>query len=405
MSDFDSAYAYTGHTVSGREVTLGFEAEEYSRRLARTGHMLRERGLGALLVFAQESHLYLTGFDTAGYVFFQCGVITADGRAAMLLTRRPDQAQALAASLYEDVVIWYNAVDENPAADLKRLLDGLGLAGERIGVELATYGLTGANWERVRTEVGSHFLLEDASDIVRTQRLRKSPAELALVRRAAALADDAVAAMVEAVQPGVPDSLLTAEGMRAMLLGGGDMPAGGPMVNSGPRATFGRGFRGSRLLTPRDQIIVELAASYHRYNVCIEHTIVIGSPSAAQERMHACVIEGLTKVMDAARAGTPIGHLDDVHRATLDRGGYHTARFSACGYSLGATYRPTWMDAPPMIYSGNPLLLEAGMVLFVHIMLGDTDTGNAAGVGETFVITESGPPERLSRITPQLFRK
>ena len=36
---------------------------------------LRRRGLDALLVFAQESHYYLTGYDTAGYVFFQVGVL------------------------------------------------------------------------------------------------------------------------------------------------------------------------------------------------------------------------------------------------------------------------------------------------------------------------------------------
>ncbi|WP_086643977.1 Xaa-Pro peptidase family protein [Acetobacter sp. DsW_063] len=405
MSDIDTARGFVGETGSGRKVSLSFHPQEHAERLSRTGAALRARGLGALLVFAQESHLYLTGFDTAGYVFFQCGVITADGRAAVLLTRRPDQAQALAGSLYENVALWFNAVDENPAGEVGRLLAELGLSGERIGVELATYGLTGANWERVRSELGERFLLEDASDIVRTLRLRKSPAELSMVRKASRLADDAVIAMVERAGPGIMDSLVTAEGVRAMLAGGGDMPAGGPMVNSGPRAIYGRGFGGARQLADQDQLILELGASFQRYNVCIEHTVAIGASLPAAERMHACTVETLAEVMDAARAGTPIGHLDDVHRAGLDRGGYRTARYSACGYSLGATFRPTWMDAPPMIYSGNPLLLEAGMVLFVHIMLGDADSGLAAGVGETFVINESGPPERLSTITPRLFRK
>ncbi|MBF0865837.1 MAG: Xaa-Pro peptidase family protein [Gluconobacter potus] len=399
----DTSLGHSGKTDSGRTVALTFPENEYRRRLQRTGQKLCDSGLAALLVFAQESHLYLTGFDTAGYVFFQCGIITPDGKAVALLTRRPDQSQALRASLYENVHIWYNANDADPAADLAAILKELGLEGKRLGVELATYGLTGFNWESVRKTLGSHFTLEDGSAIVREQRLIKSEAELGLVRRSAQLADDAVEAMIRSVQPGVLDSSITAAGVTAMLNGGGDMPAAGPMVNTGPRAIYGRGFGSARHLENVDQIVLELAASYRRYNVCTEHTVTIGAVPPKQKHMHAATVEALEKVLQAARPGEPIGRLDDIHRSTLDHFGYERARFSACGYSLGATFRPSWMDAPPMIYSGNPILLEPGMVLFVHIMLGDAESGLAAGVGETFVIRD-GEPERLSRIRPALHR-
>ncbi|GBQ27404.1 aminopeptidase P family protein [Gluconacetobacter azotocaptans] len=400
----DQSLGFMGQTRSGRSVALTFPQDEHEGRLRRTAEILKSRGLAALLVFAQESHLYLTGFDTAGYVFFQCGIITADGQAAVLLTRRPDRSQALRASLYEDVRVWYNAEDADPIRDLARILDELGLRGERIGVELDTYGLTGLNWEKLRTGLQDDVVLEDGSGLIRSLRLVKSPSELALVRQAGALADDAIRAMVDATEPGILDSAVTAAGVTAMLRGGGDMPAGGPMVNSGPRAIYGRGFGSARRLETPDQMVLELAASYRRYNVCIEHTVTLGPVPPAQARMHALTADALEQVIDAARPGTPIGRLDDIHRAVLDRGGYQQARFSACGYSLGATFRPTWMDAPPMIYSGNPLLLAPGMVLFVHIMLGDTTTGLAAGVGETFVITD-GAAERLSMLRPVLYRK
>ena len=81
----------------------------------------------------------------------------------------------------------------------------------------------------------------------------------------------------------------------------------------------------------------------------------------------------------------------------LDEAGFASERFAACGYALGCTFRPTWMDVPPMIYSGNRLVMEPGMVFFVHIMIPDTRTGLAAGVGQTFVITD-GAAERLSGI-------
>ena len=59
---------------------LPFARDEHDARLARLRASLRERGLDAMLVFAQESHYWLTGYDTGGYVFFQCAVVTADER-------------------------------------------------------------------------------------------------------------------------------------------------------------------------------------------------------------------------------------------------------------------------------------------------------------------------------------
>ena len=88
----------------------------------------------------------------------------------------------------------------------------------------------------------------------------------------------------------------------------------------------------------------------------------------------------------------------------LDKAGYTDERFAACGYSLGATYRPSWMDVPPMIYSGNPLIMRPGMVFFPHVMLGDSRTGLAVGLGNTIVVTETGS-RSLSKLSLDLLLK
>src|SRR3712207_5573260 len=59
-------------------MALHFAVEEFDGRVARARAALRRDGLAAILLFAQESHFYLTGFDTSGFVFFQCAVLTAD---------------------------------------------------------------------------------------------------------------------------------------------------------------------------------------------------------------------------------------------------------------------------------------------------------------------------------------
>ena len=161
-------------------------------------------------------------------------------------------------------------------------------------------------------------------------------------------------------------------------------------MNSGERAVYGRSVSGPRHLCEPDQILVELAGTYRRYNCCIERTIVIGEPSRAQSEQHAVVREALEGVLDAFVPGEPLGRVDEVHRRILDAAGYAEQRYAACGYSLGATYRPSWMDVPPMIYSGNPLEMRPGMVFFPHVMLGDKSTGIAVGLGNTVVVTDTG---------------
>ena len=56
-----------------------FPLSEYEPRMARAQAAIRERGLAGLLVYAQESMYYLTGYDTAGYVFYQVLVVPAEG--------------------------------------------------------------------------------------------------------------------------------------------------------------------------------------------------------------------------------------------------------------------------------------------------------------------------------------
>jgi Xaa-Pro dipeptidase len=184
-------------------MALQFTREEHLARIAAARTRLQQESLDALLIFAQESHYYLTGFDTNGYVFFQCAVLKADGSSIVLLTRRPDLAGARITSIIEDIRIWYDAEGANPARDLKALLTELGLEGKRVGIEMSTYGLTAANYELVRRELEGWCRLSDGSGIVRGLRLVKSPSEIAYVRRAAELADRALKAMIETAGPGV----------------------------------------------------------------------------------------------------------------------------------------------------------------------------------------------------------
>ena len=61
---------------------------------------------------------------------------------------------------------------------------------------------------------------------------------------------------------------------------------------------------------------------------------------------------------------------------------------------MEAVYNPIWVDFP-MFYEGNPLLMQAGNVFFLHMILMDSDTGLAMRLGHSVLVKENGI-ERLS---------
>ena len=54
------------------------------------------------------------------------------------------------------------------------------------------------------------------------------------------------------------------------------------------------------------------------------------------------------------------------------------------------------MDVPPMIFTGNPLIIKPGMVFFMHMILMDSEAQLAMNLGETYLVTETGN-ERLGK--------
>ncbi len=367
---------------------------ELSQRRARACRAMAAEGLDALLLFRQESLYYLTGYDTFGYVFFQCLVLGAEG-GTTLLTRAPDLRQARHTSVIEDIRIWVDGPDADPAGELRAIIVEHGLAGGRLGVEWEAYGLTARNGRRLAAALEGVCRLADASELVSRLRLIKSPAEMAFVREAALLADAAYDAALATTAPGASEADVLASMQGAVFKGGGDYPANPFIIGSGRDALLCRYFSGRRTIEADDQLTLEWAGVYRHYHACLMRTLTLGRPPARQRAMFAAARDALAAATEALRPGRPLGEAFDAHARTLDRAGFRQHRMNACGYSLGATFAPNWMDWP-MLHAGNRETAAAGMVVFVHIIIFDSGRELAMTLGHTVAIGADGP-EPLTR--------
>jgi Xaa-Pro dipeptidase len=118
-------------------------------------------------------------------------------------------------------------------------------------------------------------------------------------------------------------------------------------------------------------------------------TVLTGAASARHRAMHAACKDALAACQARCRPGATLGEVFDAQARVFDDAGFREHRLNACGYSLGATYSPNWMDWP-MFFTGNPVVIEPSSVFFLHMILLDSRHGLAMSLGETVRVTDTG---------------
>ena len=373
---------------------LHFSKEEFSSRKSKVLKKMKEENIDALLMFRQESMYWLTGYDTFGYVFFQTLVLDIKGNT-ILLTRAPDLRQAQNTSNIKDIRIWVDQDGSNPTDDLKIILKELNLKGKNLGVEYEAYGLTGQNAMKLNKSLQNFCKIEDKSNLITKLRVIKSKEEIYYVRKAAELADKALDEVWKYTKAGVSESKILAEMNRVIFEGGGDYPANEFIIGSGRNALLCRYQSEKQIFSKQDQLTIEWAGTYRHYHSAMFRTIPIGKADPKHYKMHEACIKALSNCEDKLKPGNKIGEVFDVHAKTFDDLGYNKSRMNACGYSLGSTFSPNWMDWP-MLYTENPYIIQTGNVFFLHMILMDSGNELAMNLGETYLVTENGN-ERLGK--------
>ena len=375
-------------------MAIHFSTQEFDNRKKKVLESMQKEKLDALLMFRQESMYWLTGYDTFGFVYFQCLILKANGDL-VLLTRAPDLRQAQNTSIIKDIRIWVDKNEANPAEELKNILDELNLGNKTLGVEYEAYGLTGRNSIKLNNSLNRSYKLKDKSELISYLRLIKSEEEIVYVKKAAELADRALEAVWKIAKPGQSESKILADMQSVIFEGGGDYPANEFIIGSGHNALLCRYQSEKRILDDIDQLTIEWTGTYKHYHSGMFRTIPIGKANPKHIKMHEACVEALSVCENKLKPGNKVGDVFDMHAEVFDRLGYKKCRMNACGYSLGTTFAPNWMDWP-MLYTGNPVVLQPGMVFFMHMILMDSDNNIAMNLGETYLLTDNDN-ERLGK--------
>ena len=293
-----------------------------------------------------------------------------------------------------------------PGNDVVRLvgdaLRAAGLEGRRVGLVGASMMTAAAYLGMVEVSPTTTFVRTD--DLVEQLRIYKSPAEVRAIRAAVALGSASVRAVFEAVEPGVTEADLAAEGAYVVAKAGGawyDSPCG-----SGPNSHFFTWARmpswdARRKLQPGDIFHMDSYGSFGGYFWDFGRVRVVGDdPSPIQRRMMeaniaivnavAGAIKPGIRACDAWAAGDAVARSHSIV-AELSGGPSDTEGFPALGHGYGLGFEGPWI-APT-----DETELVPGMAIVCETLFGRADVGGTF-FEQNGVVTDDGF-EVLSDVT------
>ena len=369
---------------------IHFSRDEFFHRQDKTRKHLQELGLDGLLLFKIEDMYWLTGYESDGFCIFGSMFIGTDGSLTHL-ARPADLGNISYSSICEDVRVSPDSQSSSRAQHVKDMLHSLGMEGKKIGIQVDTMGLTPRLFIEISETLKGWCDLSPAPDFIRQLRLIKSPLELAYFRKAGEVMDIVMDKVIDATYPGAFEGDIYATFYDALFRLDADLPAHIPPFGSGDSALNLRYTSKRKNVSKNDQVTLELGLAYRHYHVACMGVVLTGPKINKRHlEMHKTSVIALDRVQSTIRPGKTVGDLFDVYRKTLEERGEKNAVLTVAGYTMGAMWPPTWMEQP-LIFEGNPLVLEENMTFFTHMILNDRKTGLSMAVGETAIVTSSEP--------------
>ena len=376
-----------------------FTRAEFQQRCQRTREAIRARGLDWFLVFHPVTIRWLTGSDAKSYQEFQTLLVSAEDGPLIILSRDGETNELLTDTWIDDVHAWGGGEPDDPIAALARLADHYGLNGKRIGMEVPGYYLHPLHYVRLK-ELFSAPPIVEANSLVWDLTLVKSPQELAYIRRAAELADEAMLQMLRCVSAGKSELELAGEVYGTLLKSGSGL-AGSPInLVTGPRCCYSHGAPTERRLDPGDNGNVEFGATYRRYTSTLGRQFCLGPPSARVRELYEIVLRACDACLNEIRPGAPATAPHAAAKQVIADAGLDHGRVHLSGYGLAAGFPPGWAE-PIHLFGENPYTIQAGMILTVEppIFLGEEAIG--VRVIDNVIVTDRGW-ELLSRVSREI---
>ncbi|MGA7096006.1 MAG: Xaa-Pro peptidase family protein [Acidimicrobiia bacterium] len=380
------------------EVRLDFERlRRY--RIDRVRTMLEEFDLGAVLLFETSNIRYATSTQI-GYWAFNKGeryaLVTREGRPRiwdfgsaakahrLQLPHMFDHDNSVGGNTgLQGAIGPETGLHSRAAAEIKSVLAAEGLAGERLGVDLAETGVFLA----LQTE-GLNVV--DGQQAMMRAREIKSPDEIVLLTQACAMVDGVYHDIYEALKPGVRESDIVALAHSRLFEMGSEFVEA---INSiaGERCSPHPHVFSDRLIRPGDQAYFDIIHVFNGYRTCYYRTFVVGRATQPQRDAFKQSREWMDAAIDLVKPGASTDQIAKVWPRAEEFG--FEDEMDAFGLQFGHGVG-VGLHERPIISRLNslesPVEIQEGMLFALETYAPASDGRSAARIEEEVVVTADG---------------
>lgn len=350
------------------------------KRLERLRHFMHKENIDALLVSDAVNRRYVTGFTgTSGFA-----LVTRD--RALLITDFRYVTQAREQAPHFHIIQHKGTIWQTVAEQCARL--------EIRSLAYEEHHLTVAQYQELEQQLKGTALRPSAQVVERLRQI-KDERELAILQKAAEIADRTYEHILSYIREGVTERDVMLELEFAMRKLGAQSSSFDIIVASGKRSALPHGVASGKKLERGDFVTLDFGAVYKGYCSDMTRTVVVGEPSARQRDIYDIVLKAQERVLQGLRPGMTGREADALARHYIMERGYGDNFGHSTGHGIGLD-----VHEGPVLSHKSETVLQPGMVVTVEPGIYIPDFGGVR-IEDDVVITGSGC-KRLTRSGKEL---
>jgi Xaa-Pro aminopeptidase len=364
------------------------EKSEYLERIKKLAALMRDTGLEGILLTAESNIDYFSGFrhhapwTLFARPFFQ--VISADGQSAQLAHTflEPEMRRT---SVVSDVRTFAHSGDA-PVGQLRSIMAELGIKQGKLGMELGYEQRLGINildFRRLEAEL-KDLQITDASTLLWSLRMIKSPAEIEMMRKSAVVTAAAFKAGFAMAKPGMSEIEICRKAADTMIHEGAERP-GFILATSGiENYHVLSGKPTERKLVAGDMLWIDMGAVVNGYWSDFCRAAYFGKPNSILEDSQKMILDVNRAMIDATRPGQPVSKV-----AEAAAGAFRRLRIDVdlgkgrVGHGMGLM-----STEPPHVALYEETVCEEGLAFTIEPRI--TNQNGVFNCEELLVVTKTG---------------
>lgn len=369
---------------------------EFMERVKKTQASMKEEGLDLLLCYANEAEPqfvryysdYWPNFETAGVL------IPQEGDALLLigpesLTYATDRSKIK--KIRKLLVFRESSEPEYPGAQLYTFNDVIeeameGKAPKNIGIagfSLIPYVIYNALENALKAYGNVPILRSDM--LVSKQRVIKSPNELACMREAYRITQEAMKAVISKIRVGMTENQVKGIAMAKIFEEGGEGEAYPFWILTGKGSNQAISRCRDHVIEQGDMVQIQVAARYKGYASTMGRAVVFGKATPKQRQMIEASLDAQRELLGMIHAGVNAGDVSRRHVEVMRKHGCEDFIL------YGPIHGTGLMEGEyPWIESTSDYPLEAGMTFCTCLYLGDDSKSQGIRIEDGFLVTETG---------------